>query len=293
MKQIVPDFYRYFSCKAGNCRHTCCSTGWEIDIDDKTAAAYMTMPEPIGTALRQAMVKNEEGIWQFRLQNGSCPFLQPDGLCHLVRALGEDALCDICALHPRFYETIDTLVEPVELGGVGLCCEKSCELLLASQSPLLFTDSLANHPVSFAELLSYLHIEMTAAQQQYQPIADIAYLQFVLECMEQTEPINDAWTQQLQDLQTQLPAVLQTMETKIQDGLPYHWQRMYQYILYRQLERCEDVPYRVLADYAHLNTTFIWISSIQTGTLAESLREWSEQIEYDTDNVDILFELLV
>lgn len=292
MKQIVPDFYRQFSCKAGDCRHTCCSTGWEIDIDDKTAAAYMAVPGAMGTALRQAMVKNEEGIWQFHLVEGNCPFLQPDGLCHLVLTLGEDALCDICALHPRFYEEIDTAAEPVELGGVGLCCEKSCELLLASQTPLTFTDGAAK-PMPFAELLIYLHIEMTGAQQQYQPITDMAYLQFVLECMEQTEPIHDAWTRKLQDLQAHLPTVFQSMKTMIQDGLPYQWQRIYQYILYRQLERCEDVPCRVLADYAHLNTTFIWLSCIQTGSLAESLREWSEQIEYDTDNVDILFELLV
>lgn len=292
MKQIVPDFYTQFSCKAGDCRHTCCSTGWEIDIDEKTAAVYTAMPGAIGTALRQAMAQHEEGGWQFNLTKGSCPFLQPNGLCQLVLTLGEDSLCDICALHPRFYEEIDTASEPVELGGVGLCCEKSCELLLASQTPLTFTDGAAK-PMTFAELLIYLHMELTGAQQQYEPILDVAYLQFVLECMEQTEPINDAWTRQLQDLQAHLTAVFQTMKDRIQDGLPYLWQRIYQYILYRQLERCQDVPLRVLADYAHLNTTFVLLSSIQTGEAAEALREWSEQIEYDTENVDILFELLV
>lgn len=293
MKQLVPDFYPQFSCKAGNCRHTCCSTGWEIDIDDATAAVYTATPGPIGTALRQSMVKNEEGSWQFRLTaEGRCPFLQPDGLCHLVLTIGEDKLCDICALHPRFYEVVHTAAEPVELGGVGLCCEKSCELLLASDAPLEFIDNITNRPMSFAALLASLHIEMTAEQQSYQPIADTAYWQFVLECMEQTEPINDAWTRQLQSLSEQLPSIEKTVAGMTKRGLVPCWQRIYQYILYRQLERCEDLPSSVVAAYAHLNTTFILLASSQTGRLDDAVREWSEQIEYDTDNVDLLFDLL-
>lgn len=44
--------------------------------------------------------------------------------------------------------------------------------------------------------------------------------------------------------------------------------------------------------YAQLNTDFIYLRYQLTGELAESTRRWSEQIEYSTENVRLLMELL-
>lgn len=290
MKQIVPDFYGQFSCKAETCHHTCCQ-GWEIDIDDMTAAHYASMPGPIGEHLRASMVPTEEGGRQFRLTGPEkrCPFLQADGLCQLILTIGEEQLCEICQLHPRFYEVVYTIAGPVELGGVGLCCEESCELLLATCAPLQFIERDTKRQFSFAELLSYLQIDIPAWQQIYEPTVSAEYVQFILDCLEQTEPINDLWTTHIQALQKQAGSLLETAAAMTNKEMPPIWNRIYQYLLYRQLERCDELAVSVLTAYAHLNTTFILLVYCQTGCLEEAIREWSEQIEYDTDNVDLLY----
>ena len=89
---VYPDFYRAFACKATFCRHSCCR-GWEIDVDEESAAYYRALPGKLGDDLRAALVE-EAGVWHFRLTDEErCPFLRPDGLCRLIRELGEQALC--------------------------------------------------------------------------------------------------------------------------------------------------------------------------------------------------------
>ena len=44
--------------------------------------------------------------------------------------------------------------------------------------------------------------------------------------------------------------------------------------------------------YARRSTDFIFMETALHGNLEEALRRWSEQIEYDTDNVDWLLERL-
>ena len=63
-------------------------------------------------------------------------------------------------------------------------------------------------------------------------------------------------------------------------------------ILYRQIEKADVYSFNELTDFAGLNTEFILYEYIRTENLAESLRSWSEQIEYDTDNVELLLKFL-
>ena len=95
----VPDFYDSFRCIAGKCTDTCC-IGWEIDIDETSAARYANVKGNFGNTLRENI---EDG--HFKLLPGDrCPFLRQDGLCDMICHLGESSLCDICREHPRFVE---------------------------------------------------------------------------------------------------------------------------------------------------------------------------------------------
>ena len=124
MSTWVPDFYPAFRCRAAACLHSCCR-GWEIDVDEASAGRYRKLSGLLGDALREALFADAEG-WHFRLDGEErCPFLQKDGLCRLIRELGEEALCDICALHPRFFQEIGE----DELWGLGLSCEAAAALL--------------------------------------------------------------------------------------------------------------------------------------------------------------------
>lgn len=275
---IYPDFYKDFCCKADKCQHTCCA-GWEIDIDERTAQRYQQWPGQLGQSIRQNIVE-AGGSWQFRLRaDDSCPFLQQDGLCELIRREGETVLCDICANHPRFFVTAGRY----ELAGVGLSCEKSCELLLASDAPLVFHDE-AGRALTLLELLQRLELPVTAEDLRYQTGLTAADAAFVLDCLQKTEPIDAAWTAQL--------AKLRTVPLTAAADVPPVIDRIYQYILYRALGYVSAYGLGAVLAYAQLNTDFIFLTCHLTGQLDESIRRWSEQIEYSTENVKILLELL-
>ena len=63
---------------------------------------------------------------------------------------------------------------------------------------------------------------------------------------------------------------------------------MLRYILYRQLERLETESIETLTAYARDSTAFVAAQDALFGLSDEHLRRWSEQIEYSTENVEIL-----
>ena len=275
---MYPVFYKSFCCKADKCQHTCCA-GWEIDIDAITAAKYQQLTGQLGEALRQNIVE-VDGVWQFRLCEGDrCPFLRQDGLCKLIRTAGESILCDICSNHPRFF----VILGDYELAGVGLSCEKSCELLLADKEPLCFQTESGDN-LSLNELLQNLSLPASDEDLCCQTGITSDDADFVLGCMEKTEPIDAAWTAQLVQLRSEQFAA--------GAEVPHVFDRIYQYILYRALEHVPQYGWGAVLSYVQLNTDFIYLCYHLTGRLEESVRRWSEQIEYSTENVKILLELL-
>lgn len=286
---ILPDFYECFGCKAGACQHTCCR-GWDIDIDDVTADYYQQLDGPLGEAIRQHIAQGPDG-WHFCLTaEGNCPFLRPDGLCQLIRQAGDDILCDICALHPRFFQVVrDGSGQDIELGGVGLCCEAACELLLSETGPLTFYDSETSRSIgSLTQLLEWLGYPLPDRELIYQPAIAQKDTERLLGVLSRTEPIDDAWTDQLKALPAQIAKSADAMALTGNTGMARRYQRIYDYIFYRQLETFADVPSAFLATYAGRSTDFIALTAAATGDLPEAVRRWSEQIEYDTDNVALL-----
>ena len=272
---VYPVFYERFACRAGDCSHSCCR-GWEIDVDEDSAAYYAEIPGELGEKLRRSITRDGEGVHFALTGDERCPFLQRDGLCELILKLGEDALCDICALHPRFFEDLgDT-----ELCGLGLSCEAVCALLLESGEPLCFFDDESGETLTMRELLSRLGLEADPASLRFdgeKPSA--AYLARLAE----TEAIDERWPGELAALRAALPGL--TLPTGP------HYDRMLQYLLYRQLERAADAGMEKLLRYARESTAFVAAWDAMEGFDPEHLRRFSEQIEYSTENVDILLYL--
>ena len=131
MQQIYPDYYPAFRCIAGACRHSCC-IGWEIDIDEDSAARYRAQAGDFGTRLRNCIDWSSEPPHFILGAEERCPFLNQDNLCDMILTLGEDALCGICAQHPRFHNELPGRVE----SGVGLCCEAAGALILGQAAPV-------------------------------------------------------------------------------------------------------------------------------------------------------------
>ena len=281
MTTVVPSFYEAFVCKAERCRHSCCR-GWEIDVDEDSAALYRSLPGPLGEDLRAALREDEEGF-HFRLTaEGRCPFLEQSGLCRLIRELGEDALCDICALHPRFFETVGDY----ELAGLGLSCEAVCALLLAEPGPLRFICG-ERRDLRLKDLTLLFGWQAPPQALHFVPRPEAERAAAILDRLSRTEPIDEAWPRELAALRAALPEVLAQAQARKADD-PQALDRIFQYILYRQLDRAEDFGLPALVEYARDSADFVFLSAVHSGEPAEALRRWSEQIEYSTENVDIL-----
>lgn len=126
MKLFAPKYYKKFQCIADKCQHSCC-VGWEIDIDDYTLELYRDIPGEIGETIRGSIGESEESAYFRMCPDGKCPHLDERGLCRIIKALGDDALCDICREHPRFYNYVGGHSEV----GLGAVCEAAAELILA------------------------------------------------------------------------------------------------------------------------------------------------------------------
>ncbi|WP_288935150.1 flagellin lysine-N-methylase [uncultured Acidaminococcus sp.] len=286
MISIIPEGFNDFHCKAGSCRHTCCQT-WEIDIDEDTADLYRSQPGPLGDDLRASLETGEDGVTHIRLnEKGFCPLLDQDGLCRVIKELGDECLSDICAVHPRFFTELDDYV----LCGTGLCCEKSCELLAEQPNPLRFAVEDSDEVLTFPELVAKAGWEEVPPELlRFVPRTSREECAKIIDNLLPTEPIDEAWTQEMLWLREHLDEVSAAAAAYAKDYPDDLFQKLYQFILYRQLDRAADYGFDAGAEYAEQSTGYIFLEAALHGDPLEQARVWSEQIEYDTDNVPLLF----
>ena len=134
MTCFVPSYYTAFSCKADACKHSCC-IGWEIGIDPASADRFKRYEGLLGDTLRTWMRTDEDGEAYMALTaDGRCPLLADNGLCRLITEAGKEALCQICADHPRFRAYFSDRIEM----GLGACCEAVASLILSQSDAVTF-----------------------------------------------------------------------------------------------------------------------------------------------------------
>ena len=114
---------------------------------------------------------------------------------------------------------------------------------------------------------------------RYRPRIDEQRRWEILRRFGKTEPIDEAWPEELKALEASpLP----------QAGRDEDYQRIYEYLLYRQIEKAEERDWESISDYAALSTDFVALWDALVPDTAGHLRRFSEQIEYSTENVEIL-----
>lgn len=294
MISIYPTIYHKFQCKADQCENTCCQL-WTIDIDEPTAERYHSMTGSLGESLRQAITVDDEGShFIFSKAQPMCPLLNEKGLCKVVLELGEEGLCDTCHMHPRFYKYIEDL----ELCGVGLSCEASVELL-AQQEPmdfLLFTieddhnEFKPEERLTLHNIFELLAFDLDPNLFQYTPKPSKQSFKELLDLYKQTEPIDENWTAQVNTLSSKLDQLIASVQTYIQHKDMSLFNKVYQYILYRQIDMLSDYSLESILAYAKDGTDYILIASALEGQPLKQVARWSQQIEYDEDNVELLLQ---
>lgn len=296
MLLVQPDFYDDFKCLAGECKKSCC-IGWEIDIDEDTAEHYSAIHGPLGAALRENIAAEPEPHFVLKADE-RCPFLNGAGLCRLIIELGEDALCDICREHPRFYNYFPGRTER----GLGLCCEAAAMLLLSGKEPLEFAvyddgKAEAAEEDGLLELRGDIlkalrgngetltaHMQAAAALMGLKlPGLDIArWAGFYMSL----ERLDESWTEALNLLAEKGDAV---DIISALDNIRY--ERIAEYFIFRHFacaESREQAEEALL--FSFLSAAFVCALDSLNGLNNEHLRMYSAEIEYSDENIGLVLE---
>ena len=292
MIRVRPAFCDRFSCRAARCRHSCC-VGWEIDVDERTRQLYEALPGALGDELRDAISDGASAHFILR-EDERCPFLRCDGLCRLILELGEDALCEICREHPRFYNVFPGREER----GLGLCCEEAVRLLLEEEklSFLVEDDGNAERGEPWREKLAGLREAIfQIASDRSLPFEKRLDTAFAL--LGDRSPVcrPRAWAdffltlEQMEESWTKLLKRLASEKDRRPAGSldDPRYEKLFSYMLYRHFITAEDL--REAGDllfFCAVGTLLVAaLDRIDPCGRDEHIRLFSAEIEYSDENV--------
>ncbi len=149
MLVVYPDYYKQFSCIAGDCEDTCCA-GWEIVIDQKSMHRYRQ-----SEVLKRRLLRDinwRKGTFR-QCRDGRCAFLREDGLCDLYRGLGADALCKTCRSYPRHTEEFENVREIT----LSISCPEVARILMNRTEPVVFLEREDGREEQYEEFDYFLY----------------------------------------------------------------------------------------------------------------------------------------
>ena len=153
---VYPDYYKDFSCVAGDCEDTCCA-GWEIVIDPKSLKKYHESNTFKRRLLRD--IKWRKGTFR-QCKDGRCAFLREDGLCDLYRNLGADSLCRTCRTYPRHTEEFENVREIT----LSISCPQVARMLMERTEPVRFLEKETDREESYEDFDYFLFSCLTDAR---------------------------------------------------------------------------------------------------------------------------------
>jgi len=292
--KVFPDYYPLFKCIGGACRHNCC-IGWEIDIDEDTLALYETVDGPLGERLKNCI--SHKDTPHFILSAGErCPFLNEHNLCDIITCLGEEALCDICAVHPRFVNETEGRTEL----GLGLCCEAAGELFLSrTEMPRLLPATAPRTPLTDERevLFTILFDRSLPLWERLERLSEHYGLSYTFDPIRTAERylalehLEKQWPERLARLRLPLdPApfarYMQARETE--------YEQLAAYLLYRHfLNFAPTAVIRFVCEAVHLIFALGAAQFEQNGAFSfadqvELCRLFSAEIEYSDENLNLL-----
>jgi len=151
---LIPEYLNDFSCIGGDCEDTCCA-GWNITVDKKTYQAYRKVHEPELKEKLQNYVKrnrkqNDDHNYAKIILNDNkkCNMMLDDGLCSIHKELGEEFLCNTCAIYPRHITQVGNVTEK----SLTLSCPEAARVVLLRKEGIDFIE--AEEPKNTRGLMS-------------------------------------------------------------------------------------------------------------------------------------------
>ena len=285
MKEIFPNYYNEFKCIADRCKHSCC-VGWEIDIDEDTMDLYNSLEGELAEKLRANITGD---VPHFVLKDGErCPFLKSDGLCEIICEYGDGALCDICALHPRFSNFYDDFTET----GLGLCCEEAARLILTYQDKFsIAVPSLVQNDGFFKErkeVFDILQNREVSVLERFKILSEKYGLKFDFSGKElydffmSLERLDKGWEEELEKLRR-----VENTQIFERADLQIFFEQLACYFVFRHFDK--GVGFVLLSCYV------VGIICTKYNSIEEMLdvaRMYSSEIEYSDENLYTLFDMV-
>ncbi len=275
---VKPIFFDNFKCIAAACPDTCCQ-GWEIDVDGDTLELYSSLEGDVGTFVQNKLIHHSDGV-KLCLEGERCRFLREDNLCEMIIRLGGESLCDICREHPRFYSESDGVCEV----GVGLCCPEAARLWLSSPSEFAFNDD--GYEPSEEEKAS-LSRQMKVIEYLTGGEGTLGERLYAL--LGGGDCGREAY-EKLRELYSTLEALDGNFCGSFPQNIPYQsdtrYSRLAPYFIFRY--------WFLLGEKLCIKFTSASLVMIAAmgGELEVSAKNYSKEVEYDTDNLERIYELL-
>jgi len=181
MLHVYPQYYDRFHCIASQCPDSCCR-GWEVVVDDDTAAFYESLSTPLGKALQGAMTIDADGDRILRMEKGQCPFWTADHLCRVELELGHEAPCATCRKFPRLTQDYQVFTEH----GLTPACPEAARLILTQESPWALRTQGEPGDSSQVEFDWEFLLELASAREQLLALAwrqDVMPRQALAQCL--------------------------------------------------------------------------------------------------------------
>lgn len=148
MTVSYPSYYKDFTCIAQDCPDSCCWL-WQVDVDEKSAAFYRSLPGALGDRLRQVLTPDHT----MTLEDRRCPMWRSDGLCRIQAELGHDALCQTCRDFPRLTHDYGSFTERM----LELSCPEAARLIFQTPDETVTEQTDHAAPADYdAELMQIL-----------------------------------------------------------------------------------------------------------------------------------------
>lgn len=136
---LIPTYFDQFSCIGSSCEDTCCS-GWRVNIDQETYKKYKKVKNyDMKSRLEKNITRNrsnptKDNVAKMKMEKGNCSFLSEEGWCDIQSNLGEDYLCNTCAVYPRRTNMVNNFVEQ----SLTVSCPEATRLVLLNKNGIDF-----------------------------------------------------------------------------------------------------------------------------------------------------------
>jgi lysine-N-methylase len=136
---LIPEYMKDFSCIGAACEDTCCA-GWKVSIDEETYKKYKRVKEfEMKSRLDKNVTRNranptKNNAAKMKMVKGKCTFLSEEGWCDIQLKLGEDYLCNTCAIYPRVNNKVDGVFEQ----SITVSCPEATRLVLMKENGIDF-----------------------------------------------------------------------------------------------------------------------------------------------------------